>query len=217
MSLILDFTFFLDKKSNKKIFIGWLYFHDIVLLNNVFSFALMQKKQKIKPENQKRKNYLKVPFRSPSRSSFVLDSRTTATLLYGCFLCFLFKGGFANGGYWERAGFIKIFFSFVLITHELIIYLSSWIDNFKRNKRSSLKIKSAKTTSKRRSAARAVRPEGSTRGLLPLCFIVVFYAFYLRAVKRSGERRRFVYVKMFFSFLLDQKRNKKITAWKLIT
>ena len=33
-----------------------------------FSFVLIQKKQKIKPENQKRKNYLKAPFRSPSRS-----------------------------------------------------------------------------------------------------------------------------------------------------
>ena len=41
----------------------------------------MQKKQKIKPENQKLKNYLKVPFRSPSRSSFVLNSRTAATWL----------------------------------------------------------------------------------------------------------------------------------------
>jgi hypothetical protein len=48
-------------------------------------FALMQKKQKIKPENQKLKNYLKVPFRSPSRSSFVLNSRTAATLLFHCF------------------------------------------------------------------------------------------------------------------------------------
>jgi hypothetical protein len=45
----------------------------------------MQKKQKIKPENQKLKNYLKVPFRSPSRSSFVLNSRTAATLLSRCF------------------------------------------------------------------------------------------------------------------------------------
>ena len=63
------------------------------ILKVLFSFALMQKKQKIKPENQKRKNYLKVPFRSPSRSSFVLNSRTTATLLCRCFLCFLFKGG----------------------------------------------------------------------------------------------------------------------------
>jgi hypothetical protein len=32
-----------------------------------------------------------------------------------------------------------------------------------------------------RSAARAVRLSGSTRGLLPLYFFVVFYAFYLRA------------------------------------
>jgi hypothetical protein len=57
---------------------------------------LIQKKQKIKPENQKRKNYLKAPFRSPSRSSFVLNSRTAATLLFRCFLCFLFKGGCTN-------------------------------------------------------------------------------------------------------------------------
>jgi hypothetical protein len=46
---------------------------------------------------------------------------------------------------------------------------------------SSLKIKSLKTTSKCRSVARAVRPSSSTRGLLPLYFFVVFYAFYLRA------------------------------------
>ena len=38
------------------------------ILKVLFSFALMQKKQKIKPENQKRKNYLKAPFRRPSRS-----------------------------------------------------------------------------------------------------------------------------------------------------
>ena len=94
--------------------------------------------------------------------------------------------------------FSWLFFSFVLITHELIIYLSSWIDNFKRNKRSSLKVKSAKTTSKRRSTARAVRLAGSTRGLLPLCFIVVFYAFYLRAVPRISERRR-----LFFTETID--------------
>jgi hypothetical protein len=48
----------------------------------------------MKPENQKRKNYLKAPFRSPSPSSFVLNSRTAATLLFRGFLCFLFKGGF---------------------------------------------------------------------------------------------------------------------------
>ena len=77
-----------------------------VLLN--FSFALMQKKQKnihalllffcmhessiSLLENQKRKNYLKAPFRSPSRSPFRLNLRTAATLLYPCFLFFLFKG-----------------------------------------------------------------------------------------------------------------------------
>ncbi|EIA08630.1 hypothetical protein HJ01_02352 [Flavobacterium frigoris PS1] len=41
----------------------------------------MQKKQKIKPENQKLENYREVPFRSPIRSSFVLNSRTAATSL----------------------------------------------------------------------------------------------------------------------------------------
>jgi hypothetical protein len=46
-----------------------------------------QKKQKIKTKDQKRKNYRQAPFRSPSRSSFVLNSRTAATLLYRCFLC----------------------------------------------------------------------------------------------------------------------------------
>jgi hypothetical protein len=39
---------------------------------------------------------------------------------------------------------------------------------------SSLKIKSLKTTSKFHSAPRAVRPMGSTRGVLPLHFFVVF-------------------------------------------
>jgi len=53
----------------------------------------MQKKQKIKPENQKLENYLEAPLRSPSRSSFVLNSRTAAAALLRCFLCFLFKGG----------------------------------------------------------------------------------------------------------------------------
>jgi hypothetical protein len=51
----------------------------------IFSFALMQKKQKIKPENTKLKNYLKVALRSPSRSLFKLNSRTAATLLFRCF------------------------------------------------------------------------------------------------------------------------------------
>ena len=49
---------------------------------------------------------------------------------------------------------------------------------------------SAKTTSKRRSTARAVRTAFSTRGLLPLCFFVVFYAFYLRASLRIVKHRR---------------------------
>jgi hypothetical protein len=42
------------------------------------------------PENTKLKNYLKVPFHSPSRSPFRLNWRTVATLL---FRCFFFKGG----------------------------------------------------------------------------------------------------------------------------
>jgi hypothetical protein len=44
-------------------------------------------------------------------------------------------------------------------------------------KKSKLKIQNSKTTSKLCSAARAVRLSGSTRGLLPLRFLVVFYAF----------------------------------------
>ena len=47
----------------------------------------------------------------------------------------------------------------------------------KVTKKSSLKIKSSKTTSKWRSAARAVRLPGSTRGLLPLYFFVVLLCF----------------------------------------
>ncbi|MBG6187849.1 hypothetical protein IWX80_002221 [Flavobacterium sp. CAN_S2] len=54
-----------------------------------------------------------------------------------------------------------------------------------------LKIQSLKTTSKCRSTARAVRLSGSTRGLLPLYFFVVFYTFYLRAVRR-GIKETFV-------------------------
>jgi hypothetical protein len=53
----------------------------------------MQKKQKIKPENKKLKNYLELPLRAPSRSSFLHNSRTAVTLLFRCFLCFFFKGG----------------------------------------------------------------------------------------------------------------------------
>ena len=50
-------------------------------------FSLMKKvTKKSLPENKKLKNYLKVPFRSPSRSSFVLNSRTAATLLFRCFV-----------------------------------------------------------------------------------------------------------------------------------
>jgi hypothetical protein len=47
----------------------------------------------------------------------------------------------------------------------------------KVTKKSSLKIKSLKTTLKFHSAARAVRPSSSTRGLLPLHFFVVFLRF----------------------------------------
>ena len=81
-------------KNNKKIFsFSSLNFYYKWCLLRLFAslgclnlrFALMQKKQKIKPENKKLKNYLKVPFRSPSRSSFVLNSRTAATLLFRCF------------------------------------------------------------------------------------------------------------------------------------
>jgi hypothetical protein len=68
------------------------YYYYYYFLRTIFSFALMQKKQKIKPENTKLKNYLKVPFRSTSRSPFRLNSRTAASLLFRCFLCFLFKG-----------------------------------------------------------------------------------------------------------------------------
>jgi hypothetical protein len=45
------------------------------------------------------------------------------------------------------------------------------------NKRSSLKIKNSKTTSKLCSAVRAVRLSGSTRGLLPRRFFIVFLRF----------------------------------------
>jgi hypothetical protein len=51
----------------------------------IFSFALMQKKQKIKPENKKLENYLELPFRAPSRSSYGLNSRSTATPILRCF------------------------------------------------------------------------------------------------------------------------------------
>jgi hypothetical protein len=54
-----------------------------------------------------------------------------------------------------------------------IDYLFFCLDT-KETKNHCLKIQNLKTTSKRRSAARAVRLSGSTRGLLPLRFIVVF-------------------------------------------
>jgi hypothetical protein len=47
----------------------------------------------------------------------------------------------------------------------------------KVTKKSSLKIKILKTSLKFHSAARAVRPSSSTRGLLPLHFFVVFLRF----------------------------------------
>ena len=78
-------------------------------------------------------------------------------------------------------------------------FLLSW---YKRNKRSSLKIKSAKTTLKRRSTARAVRTTSSTRGLLPLCFFIVFYAFYLRAVLRIVKHSRLVSIRRNALFIL---------------
>jgi uncharacterized membrane protein len=43
-----------------------------------------------------------------------------------------------------------------------------------------------KTTSKYRSAARAVRPSSSTRGLLPLYFLVVFLCFLFKGGEKRG-------------------------------
>jgi len=40
------------------------------------------------PENLKLKNYLKTPFRAPSRSPFRLNSRSAATFFFRCFLRF---------------------------------------------------------------------------------------------------------------------------------
>jgi hypothetical protein len=54
-------------------------------ITEFFSFVLIQKKQKIKPENEKLENYLEVPFRTPSRSSCGLNSRSAATSLLLCF------------------------------------------------------------------------------------------------------------------------------------
>lgn len=48
-----------------------------------------------------------------------------------------------------------------------------------------LKINNLKTTSKLCSAARAVRLSGSTRGLLPLHFFVIFDIFKLRADSKA--------------------------------
>ena len=89
-----NFTFFFGNESTgelKKNINGLLLFF---ALKRFFTFCLDAKSnKKIKPENQKLENYLEVPLRSPSRSSFVLNSRTAAVALLHCFLCFLFKGG----------------------------------------------------------------------------------------------------------------------------
>ena len=174
-------------------------------LEDDFLFLLPRCKRNKKslPENSKLKNYLKTMFRSPSRSLFKLNSRTAATLLFRCFLCFLFKGGGRSG---ERGRFVWNFrFAPALKGDENLVRFKiiSWCFFFppfrvgkgkkrgfsafkdvlfllpwcKRNKRSSLKIKSLKTTSKFRSSARAVRVSGSTCGLLPLRFFVVFWRF----------------------------------------
>jgi hypothetical protein len=55
----------------------------------------------------------------------------------------------------------------------------------KVTKKSSLKIKSLKTTSKFRSAPRAVRPADSTCGALPLHFFVVFRCFLFKGVLKD--------------------------------
>jgi hypothetical protein len=200
----------------------------------------MQKKQKIKPENKKLKNYLKVPFRSPSRSLFKLNSRTASTLLFRCFLCFLFKGG-GRSGEWGR--FVWNFrFALGLKGDESLVRFKiiSWCFFFppfrvgkgkkrgfsafkdvlfllpwcKRNKRSSLKIQSLKTTSKCRSAARAVRFLSSTRGLLTLYFFVFFLCFLFKGGGRSGERGRFVWN---FRFAPALKGDESLVRFKIIS
>jgi hypothetical protein len=56
----------------------------------------------------------------------------------------------------------------------------------KETKKSSLQIKSVKTTSKCRSAARVACLSGSSRGLLPLYFFFVFLCFVFKGGVESG-------------------------------
>jgi hypothetical protein len=60
-------------------------------LDEPFGFAQGKSNKKIKPDPDsyrdcKLENYHEVAFRSPSRSSFVLNSRTAATSLPRCFV-----------------------------------------------------------------------------------------------------------------------------------
>ena len=93
-----------------------------------------------------------------------------------------------------------------LVNWNLFFFFFAW--SKKKQKNQAWKFKNLKTTSKLRSTARAVRLSGSTRGLLPLRFFVVFLRFLFKGGERSDEQGSFVFIKVFVSFALMQKKQK---------
>ena len=96
--LFTNFVILTEEESLRVAHTSTFYFSRLLSFSCIFfSFFLIKKEtKKSLPENQKRQNYLKAPLHSPSRSPYRLNSRTAAALLFCCFLCFLFKGEFAN-------------------------------------------------------------------------------------------------------------------------
>ncbi len=82
----------------------------------------------------------------------------------------------------------------------------------KVTKISSLKIKSLKTTLKFRSAARAVRPSSSTRGLLPLYFFIVFLCFLFKG-EEKWKSVGFYFIARFWGYSL--RARLEFLAWYL--
>jgi membrane protein CcdC involved in cytochrome C biogenesis len=94
-------------------------------LKTIFSFVLIQKKQKIKPQYFYPKNHqtyfpIATPAARVSHSTWGSLPAASAEILTVIFLVQKYKGDYRSTDF-----YLKTIFSFVLITHGLIIYWSS--------------------------------------------------------------------------------------------
>ena len=165
-------------------------------------------------------------YKRNKRSSLKIESLKTSSKFYSVARavrlqpadCCHFTSSLFFYAFYLRAGWGGFIRAFAVTDTAMCLedYLFFCLDT-KETKNHCLKIQNLKTISKLRSAARAVRPMGSTRGLLTFHFFVVFYAFYLRSVRR-GIKETFVVTGTAWCheddlfFCLDAKETKD-QAW----